>query len=181
MKTNIKFFALFILGTILLSSCTKRLTPFSDRLQNEFDLSEEDLKRVQFYLSDDIVLRRNVGIEEAGISNGKIKVIDGREVEEIVFDEGTPGILLFSPKTNRLAISFEEGSDKFLIFGPSPKVQGRYVLLAKDWNRRGGKVSYNGKVYTTGAESALASLLVDLDAKRRTKYETTVVSGRKVN
>jgi len=181
MKTNIKILTCLILSTFLLSSCSKKLTPFTDRLHNEFGWTEDDLKQIQFYLSEDIVLRRNIGVEESRISDGKIKVIDGREVEEIIFDKGTPGVMLFSPKTNRIAISFEEGPDRYLIFGPSSKVRGRYVLLAKDWNRRVGKVSYDGKIYTTRAESALATLLVDLDAKRKSKYNSTVVSGRKVD
>lgn len=181
MKMPKMFSIAAVLGVLLLSSCSHKLTPFTERLQDDFAFEEEDLKRIQFYLSDDIVLDRNIGVEESRITDGKIKVIDGREVEEIIFKKGTPGVLLFSPKSNRLAISFEEDSDKFLMFGPNPKVGGRYVLLAKDWNRRVGKVSYDGRTYRTNADSALASLLVDLDAYTDVDYNSQKVKGRKVN
>ena len=176
-----RLFSLILISSFLFTSCSKQLTPFTERIQEDFGFHEEDLKRIQFYLSDDIVLERNVGVEESVIEGGKIKVVDGRKVEEVVFEEGTPGVVLFSPKSQRLAISFEEDTDKFLMFGPNPKLGGRYVLLAKDWNRRVGKVTYNGRTWRTNSESALSSLLVDLDAYSDISYESKKVKGRKVD
>ena len=75
-------------------------------------------------------------------------MVDGRKVEEILIKEGTPGILIFQPKENRFAVSFDaSGDDSFLMFGPNPKVGNRYVMLASDWNRKTGKVTYEGKQY----------------------------------
>ncbi len=108
-------------------------------------------------------------------------MVDGREVEEIVIKKGTPGAFLFSPQKNHYAVSFDNNDDsKYLIFGPSEKVNGRYVLLAKDWDRRFGKVTYGDKVYKTTNESAFAYLMVDVDKTRRTKVSTTKAPGRKV-
>lgn len=164
-----------------LSSCSNKLTPFTKRLQQKFDWSESELQRIQFYLSEDIVLRRTLGVGESRITEGKIELRNGRDVEQIVFKEGTPGVLLFSPKENRMAISFEEDSEKYLMFGPNPQVGGKYVLLAKDWDRRVGQVSYNGRTYNTTSESALACLLVDIDKYNDVDYESKTVGGRKIN
>jgi len=180
MKHSTQFLlAAFFLMTF--SSCSKKLTPYTQRLQDDFEFSKDELQRIQFYLSSDIVLQRNLGVEETRISEGKIQLIDGREVEQIVFKKGTPGILVFSPKENRLAISFEEGGDdKYLMFGPNKQAGGRFVLLAKEWRNKLGKVSYNGKIYTTTNRSAYSALLVDMDRYRDVDYDSERVKGRKV-
>jgi len=172
-------FGAFIL--MILSSCSNKLTPYTERLQDDFEFSTNDLERIQFYLSSDIILQRNLGLEETRITEGKIQFIDGKEVERIVFKKGTPGVLVFSPKSNRLAISFEEGGDdKYLMFGPNKQAGGRFVLLAKEWRNNLGKVSYNGKIYTTTNRSAYSALLVDIDKYRDIDYDSERVKGRKV-
>jgi hypothetical protein len=172
---------LCILSLFSFVACSPSLTPFTERIHNELDFSEDDLQKIQFYLSEDIVLTRNLGGEESRITDGKIKVVNGREVEEIVFEKGTPGILLFTPKRERLAISFEVGgNDKYLMFGPNERAGGRYVLLAKEWRKSRGKVSYNGKTYETGSSSAYSSLMVDIDKYRKVSYQSSKAKGRKV-
>jgi len=180
MKTFKNFFLLFILGSIL-SSCSPALTPFSQDLYEQNMWTENELKQIQFYLSEDIVLRREFedGISE--IVSGEIKMIDGKEVDEVKFRKGTPGVLLFMPKEKRFAISFEEGGkERFLVFGPSPKVRDRYVLMASEWKRSGGKVTYEGKKYDVDTHAAFASLLVDLEKVRKISVNSRTAQGRTV-
>ncbi len=172
---------LFMLLVIMASSCSKSLTPFSQRLYEEYNWNDTELRKIQFYLSDDIVLRRSFGSNETAISNGQIKIIDGREVEQVIFKKGTPGVYVFSPKENRFGISFESNDDSYLMFGPNPKQNERYVLLAKEWDRSKGKVTYKGNTYSTDSRSAYTTLMVDLNKANKTRYESTKVSGRKVN
>ena len=172
-------FILIVLA-ITASSCSKKLNYFTQDLYEEYNWSEDDLKGVQFYLSDDIVLYRELASESVAIDDGKIKLRDGRKIEEVVFDKGTPGVLSFSPKENRFAISFDDDG-RFLMFGPNQKAGGRFVLLAKDWDRRNGEVTYGDITYNTSSASAFASLLVDLDKVGSTSYRKERVSGRKVN
>ena len=106
---KIFFFALVLIG---LSSCGPTLTPFTQRLYQENDWSEPELKRIQFYLSDNIVLRRQVSGGSSEIIRGEIKIVDGQKVEEIFFRKGTPGVLLFKPKEKRFAVSFEENGEE---------------------------------------------------------------------
>ena len=89
-------------------------------------------------------------------------------------------MLSFSPKENRFAINFDD-DDRFLMFGPNQKAGGRFVLLAKDWNRSAGTITYGGESYRTSNASAFASLLVDLDNVGRTSYNSEKADGRKIN
>ena len=176
-----QFFAGLVL-IVLLGACSPTLTPFTQRLYDEYNWSESELKRIQFYVSDPIMLRRQLTGGKSEIISGEIKVIDGREVEEIAIPRNTPGVLLFMPKDNRFAITFEaEGDDRYLIFGPNPKAGNRYALLASEWRRRGGTVTYEGRKFEVDGSSAFASLMVDLKKIRKISVKSRTARGRKVN
>lgn len=174
---------LMIAATLLtLGACSPRLTPFTERLYEQNRWTQEDLKRIQFYVSNDIVLRRDFASTDSRIEGGTIRIEGGKQIEEVVIKSGTPGVFLFSPKSERFAISFEEGSDdRYLMFGPSPRADGRFVLLASDWERRQGTVTYEGRRFNVDTESAYASLLVDLKRSNSIAKKSRVASGRKVN
>lgn len=180
---NINYaFVLLTVGVLFFSSCSPQLTPFTKRLQEDNNWSEQDLKRIQFYLSEDIVLQKQRKNGETRIESGEIKIVDDARVEEIIVRRGTPGVLSYYPREDRLGICFEEGDDgRYLMFGPNPKQGNRYALLASDWTRRKGKVSYGEEKYYTTSESAYAALLVNLKKVRRTKVKSHTAGGRKVD
>ena len=91
------FFLFGFLGLIL-TSCSPTLTPFTQKLYEENKWTNDELKQIQFYISDDIVLRRKAENGQTTIKEGKIKTINGEKVEEIIFREGTPCLFHFSPK-----------------------------------------------------------------------------------
>lgn len=175
------YFLLFFLP-LLLTSCSPTLTYFTHDLYKENKWSEQELKQIQFYLSHTIVLRREANSGDSEIREGEIRIRNGRKVEEIVIPGGTPGVFLFSPKENRLAVSFEKtGKDRYLMFGPNPKIDGRYVLLAAEWDKRQGKVTYDGSSWWVDDESAIAALMVDLKRSRHVAVRSRVAQGRTVD
>ena len=172
---------LFTFTILALSSCAPTLNFYTKDIHDTNRWSESELKRIQFYLSGEIRLWREINRGETRITRGKIIMVNGREAEEVVVAKGTPGVYLFSPQKNHYAISFEGGEDdKYLVFGPSEKVKGRYVLLAKEWEKSYGKVTYGGRLFNTPNESAYAYLMVDLDKTRKTRISSTKIGGRKV-
>ena len=174
--TILMFFSLAILG----ASCSN-LKPFTQSLLDENQWSEKELKRIQFYLSDDIVLTRQANGGSSEIVSGEIKVVNGKRVEQIVIEKGTPGVLLFRPKQNRFAVSFEaKGTDRYLIFGPGNRTNGRYVLKASEWKRRYGTVTYDGKNYRVDGSNSIASLMVDLEKVQRVSVKSRKASGRTI-
>lgn len=166
--------------TILFSSCGPKLSPLTQRLVDDQNWTEAELKRIQFYLSEDLVLTRELRDGSSEIRNGQVKIIDGREVEQIVFKRNTPGVFVFSPKTRNMAVSFESNDENFLVFGPNPKAGNRYVLLASDWNRRSGTVTYSGRKWRVNSADAYASLLIPLKRLRNKDVNGKVVGGRKL-
>ena len=165
----------------LLTSCSPQLTFFDKPLYETQNWSDDDLKRIQFYLSEDLTLYRYLD-EEGGttITSGQIKMVDGRKTEQIFFPQRTPGVFLSRPKDEHFAISCEDkGSDYYLTFGPNPKYGGQYMLLATEWDRKTGKVTYAGKkFYTSSAE--IPRLLVNLKKTSYNKTEGRTAGGRTV-
>lgn len=169
------------LPVLLLTSCGPKLSPFTQRLYEDQRWSESDLERIQFYLSEDIVLTRELRGGSSDIIRGEIKIVDGREVEQLVIRRKTPGVFLFSPRDERFAISFEEGGeDRFLIFGPNPRAGGRYTLRASDWNRRSGTVTYDGRKWRVSSSDAYAALMIDMKRIRNQNVRSRVAGGRRI-
>lgn len=179
MNKTAYFIALLLLAAM--AGACKKYVPFTQSLYDEHRWTEAELKRIQFYLSHDIVLRRDLGSSNVQIIAGDIKIRDGRKVEEILIRQGTPGVYMFSPKENRLAVSFESGSNnRYLMFGPNPRVGNNYALLGAEWDRQGGTVTYDGREYQVDATGALSNLLVNLKRARKVEVNSRVAGGRKV-
>ncbi|SER20589.1 hypothetical protein [Neolewinella agarilytica] len=176
----IRLITALALFTFLFSSCGPKLSPLTQRLVDDQNWTESELKRIQFYLSEDLVLTRELRNGNSEIRNGQVKLIDGREVEQVIFKRNTPGVFVFSPKTQRMAVSFESNDENYLVFGPNPKASQRYTLLASDWNRRSGSVTYAGRTWRVNASDAYASLLIPLKRLRNNDVNGKVVGGRKL-
>ena len=162
-------------------SCSPRYSYFTKSLYEKENWTKEDIMRIQFYVSKDIVLTRTVSDGETSITEGKIRIINGRKVQQVVIKTGTPGVLVLMPKEDRFAISFEEDDNEaYLMFGPNPKYYDRFALLAQDWEREHGKVHYNGQLFDVDNSGAFSALMVDLKREGQSQYETKRVQGRVV-
>lgn len=159
---------------LTVTACTPILRPLVHKDRVENDWSSNELKKVQFYLSHDVTINRKLKKESTEITSGKIKVVNGEKVEEVIIPEGTPGILTYSPTDDRIGISFEEGEGRYLMFGPNMEKGGKYYLMASQWKNGIGKVTYEGREWYTNPESGEAFLLVNLN-----KLNELVVSQRK--
>ncbi len=168
---------------VLMSSCSRELRPFTSNILQEGRWSDTELGKIQFYLSDDIVIYRNLteGANEIS-SGGAIKIVKGEKVEEVRIPRGTPGVFLFRANEDHFAIGFDAANDKrYLMFGPNPKRQGSYVLLASEWKNRSGKVRYDNQFFFANEPSAMASLLVDLRKIRKVEVSSKTERGRRVD
>lgn len=174
------FLPLSVLCITLFASCSPRYTYFTENLYEKQKWSQEDLKRIQFYVSEPIVLSRTISDDKSKITEGKILIVNGKRVQQIVIKERTPGVLVFIPKEDRFAISFEADDDAYLMFGPNPKYHDRFALLAQDWEKERGKVHYKGELYNVDNSSAFSALMVDLRREGQNQYQTKRVPGRTV-
>lgn len=184
MKLN-KLTLLLITGlsAVFIASCatTSQRRSFTQQFYKDSGLHGDDLKKVQFYLDRDVLLYRVLEADDSRVEGGKITSRGGQTIEEILIRRGTPGVLVFMPKDDRLGISFDPQNDNnYLMFGPNPNNGNRYTLLASDWDSREGSVTYGASRWKTPVANAFASLLVDYNNMKRTKVHSESPEGRTV-
>lgn len=172
---------LWLAAILLTISSCKNLVPYTDALRKNNNWSDKQVMEIQFYTSNEIVLYRELTQGSTEIVSGKIKKVNGRDIEEIVIRPRTPGVVVSIPSEKKMYVSFEIGDDHYLTFGVNPERQNKYVLLASEWKNREGKVTYSGKTFSASAQSAETFLMVDLRKILKENVNARVAKGRKVN
>lgn len=169
--------ALALIACIAISGCSK--AAFTQGVREQFGLTREDLRRIQFFNSDTIVLQREVEAQSRSLKDNELVMRGGVLVEQVKVSERTPCVALrvegdfmlmgFSPKDPRAALWFRAQRDDDLERAP----ERRYELVALDnplvesgafepRYSKGFLVTWGGAEYhvTAGRE---AYLLYDLD------------------
>jgi len=173
--------ALLFMSVLFLTSC-KTYIPFTKQLKVNNNWSPEDLRKIQFYLSNTIILHRQIGESETSIESGVIKIVDGKKVEEIIIKKGTPGVVTNFDTDGKMAISFELDDGHYLTFGSYSNRGGRYYLMLDSYKKdQWSKVTYVGKKYYISPESLQSFLQVDMKKIKKEERNQRVASGRKVN
>ena len=100
--------------------CGPRLVPFTHELRVQHDLSDSDVKNLQFYVSHQIALRRELTAESSQVtSSHKLLLVSGKIIEEVVVEERTPGVVV-AARGGALSVSFEPGASLTFFAGPEP-------------------------------------------------------------
>ena len=105
--------ALFALGC---QAIPPDLIPFTQAMRERYDLTEDELRSVQFYSSEEIVLERVAVGGVRWIDHGKLQAREGTLVHQIVIQYATPGIVeagsIVGPHEKRytIEVSFEPGA-----------------------------------------------------------------------
>ena len=168
-----------IIGAML-TSCAPRV-PFTQEVREHYKLTNEELKSLQFYASHDIVLeRRSKNNKQKSTQEGTLTVKDGKHIEQVVIRAGTPGVVEKVLGDNRVAVSFETGDGKFLVFGDPTERNGVYKLLAGKWVNRRGKITYGGEEFLTSTSSSQVYLEFKMKQLREYRKDQRYAKGRKV-
>ena len=171
---------LYLSSCLLLASCSPKI-PFTQVVRDKYKLSDEDLKRIQFYVSDAIVLRRGEELgREKGTDNGTLVIKSGKNLEQIVFKRNTACVINSVVDNTKFSVSFEDGANKFLVFGSEADPNGYYSLKALDWNSGKGKVTYGDQTYYSNSGSQKTFLLFKMQSLRKIHVDEKVVKGKKV-
>lgn len=172
---------LFLAFVLLMASCSSRTTSLTSGIVESQNWSEHDLRRIQYYLNQDIVLERQVRDRGSEIVVGEVIMRDGRQIERLVFPRGTPGVFVRKLGEDRYAFSFEpRHDDRFLVFTANPKRGGVYLLSAQNWHEGRGQLNYAGNTYFTVPGSGLAGLEIKMKGKGRDRVRQRTVPGRTV-
>ena len=180
MTLKFQMLVLIALSTIFIS-CSPKI-PFTQSIRDQYKLSPQEIKHIQFYLSDPIVLKRGESKEnQKTTDDGTLVVKSGKDLEQIVFKRNIPGAVSEIVDSEKMTIAFEDGNEKYLVFGSNGDRNGYYSLQALQWKGERGKINYGGQTYFSNPGSNQAILLFKMKSLRNVKVEEKVVKGKKVN
>lgn len=165
---------LFLILSLLFASCASK-RPLTSELYSR--LSEEQIKHVQFYNSEDIVLIKQKQVDNTFVNNGKVILLDDDKTEKVIIKRNTKCVISKKINDNQSTFCFEFGDGKKLLFGTTNN--GPYYLMAENWKEGVGTLQYANKTYTT--ESGSVSLLVKMKHLRKLEKRYRVAKGVKVN
>lgn len=179
MKTNITLIITALVLSFALSSCYQQKQILNSSIINEYNLDEQDLKSIQFYLSGTVVLyKSNTKGTTKKSQNGELEVSEVTKANRLVIEDGTPGVVIKRIDDKRLAVSFEADDSKVLIFGDVDN-SGTYILLAEKWTDGMGKISYGDAIYYIQPNYGIKPHLVfSFKKSKNSQTETRVVGGR---
>lgn len=175
-----------LLAIVLVSACSPKIY-FTEETKDQLERNEVALNNVQYYNSETIVLVRQIKKEEVNVVSGKVKMEQGRYIEEIVIKSHTPGV--FTESNGKvLFISFEDGDNKVIPFvkiksrsGDNPPI---YQVGSLEWTNKNGKkvgvINYGDNKYSI-VSGDKSRLLISKDVLYKREVKSHVAKGRKIN
>lgn len=121
--------------------------PFTKDIYNKLLSNKLDLKSVQYYVDQQLVLTRNLGSDKIEVSKGIIKTVNGKQVEEIIIPIYTPGKCELI-ESDGMRISFESGSTAFKFLNSKTYSPDNFIFTGANWDKDGTcEVDYNNTRY----------------------------------
>ena len=181
---------LCFIGATLLFSCSstskmaKNYVPFTRDLKAKLEKENIDLKEVQFYIDQKLILSRNLGDQKLEVKSGVVKLENGKYINDVIIPPFTPGICN-ATENDRLMISFEKGNND-LAFGPgSGYTFNDYVLYGTEWKDGTAAVTYDSNKFRarcgTCADVASATLVIRKKELDKMERKSRVLKGRTVS
>jgi len=175
--------------SFLLASCSSskmsrdNFVPFTRDLKQKLEKDNIDLKQVQFYVDQKLILSRNLGDQKIAVSSGVVKMENGKFINEVIVPSFTPGVCE-GTEADRLLISFEAGNNN-LAFGPgSGYTFNQYVLYGTEWKNGTAAVTYDSNKFRArcGTCQDVASATLVIRKKVADKYDkkSRTLKGRTV-
>ena len=180
-----------VTGALVLSlaSCSSSrisrssLVPFTKDLKLKLEKENIDLRQVQFYVDQKVVLERNLGDQKVEVTSGVVKLENGKYINEVIIPALTPGICE-GVEVDKLMISFEKGNNN-LPFGPgSGYTFNEYSLYGVEWKNGTTAVMYDSNKFRAHCGScqdiASVTLLIRKNVMDKLERRSRTLKGRTV-
>src|SRR3954469_16949404 len=90
--TTLAIFSLFMASCSSSRVSRANLVPFTKDLRAKLEKENIDLKQVQFYIDQKLVLDRNLGDQKIEVTSGVVKLENGKYINQVVVPAFTPGV-----------------------------------------------------------------------------------------
>ena len=162
---------------------SNQYVPFTRELKERLEKENIDIKQVQFYVDQKLIMSRYLDNGKAEVKSGVVKLENGRYINEVVIEPFTPGVCEDIANGN-LMVNFEKGSSD-LGFGLGSNYSAdQFVLYGYDWKNGTAIVNFDNQKFRvrcgTCADVANARLMIKKSVVDKFEKKTRVLEGRKV-
>jgi hypothetical protein len=153
---------------------SKSYVPFTRELKLKLEKDNIDLKQVQFYVDQKLILSRNLGDQKVEVHSGVVKLENGKFINEVIVPAFTPGICESTE------------NDKLMAFGPgSGYTFNEYVLYGTEWRNGTASVTFDSNKFrarcATCQDVASATLVVRKSEMDKIERKSRTLKGRTVS
>jgi hypothetical protein len=168
------------------------MVPFTEAQRIRYQLGETELRALQYYLSDRIVLERVASDAAGRVDRGRLIVRSGTAIHQVLVERGTPGAVEPAAHVGPaelggyvLEISFERGASlRFSAVAAdgtysllAPPDSGFFTALFAGWSRpQRFEVDFDGAKWNVVAGSD-SRLLIERDALGKIARSRRVLPG----
>lgn len=188
-----KVIGLVAIATMILTSSCK--VTFTRDLRSQIEAQGLNLKKIQYYNSQAIVLKRVLSTNETKVASGEVRLENGVNIEQIVIKKNTPGVC-DSISGDLMYVRFEQGNDRLLVF--KNNAYGDYEMKAERWDSKTvgantnqgyaqfyelnkGEVNYEGKKFYTNTSLAKPKLKIKKKETNNVSVKRRKASGVKID
>lgn len=157
--------------------------PFTRDLYNKLRANNIDIRKVQFFTDQDIILSKYMDMNKAEVVSGVVRFSNGKNIEEIKIPAHTPGVC-DSIDVDGLRINFERGNNdfKFINNKYSPEF---FIFSGNNWKDGTCEVLYNRMIYRASCGSCGSAADIKLVVKQsdldNSQKKTKIITGRSVD
>ncbi len=160
-------------------------TPFTRDLYTKLLSSQIDIKKVQFYIDQQLILSRGIDNNALEVSSGKIVFRNGKNTNEIIIPIYTAGKCEVV-ESDGLRISFEQGGKTFKFLNSRTYSPDNYIFSGANWDDKGTcEVEYDNNKFRvscgTCGSAADAKLVVKVSELNDIKNNSRPLPGNRVN
>jgi hypothetical protein len=174
-----KNYHLVILVLLLSQACSPKV-PFTMAVQEKYQLTDTDIKKIQFYTSEDIILYKGESNSKTETSGGEVVITSNKQEEKIIIKKGTPCVVVKIEGKDKLYLAFDSGDGKMLLFS-GRTANEPFKFTVNEWVNNRGKITYDGKTYYASSISGGTYLQFKLKKLDKNKRQETIVKGRKID
>ena len=174
----------FLFGCSGSRKMAANFVPFTVGLKQRLERDSIDLKQVQFYIDQKVILSRFLGSQKAQVNSGVVKFENGQYINEVIVPPFTPGVCE-DIVNGRLMISFEKGNNNIAFGQGSGYTANDYVIYGTDWKNGTTAVTFDSNKFRarcgTCSDVASTMLVVKKSEIDKIQKKTRTLKGRKIN
>lgn len=163
----------------LVTGCSTYI-PFSTDIIARYNLSTNDLVHLQYYVSKQVLLHRELASGNASIARGRLVIQNGRSIDEVEVVKYAPGVAASASQDDLNNIFFYHMDVRFAANAPTFPFEAQFgaghplFTLVRDGTFL---VTFDHLQYEPEGNTLQAILLIDRRTLNKLKSERTIYRG----